>query len=311
MTEPNERDDLADLLAAYDGPGPRPDFVRNLRARLVSELEAARTARRRLIRLWTYVGAAAAVLLAVGLAASFLLNGTPGTTPGGGQGTAVPLGTPRQVPFTQPGPAYQCTPRAVPEGPHVEPFTLQGRPPVFVPADAENLALGKPVTSSDPWPVIGSLAMVTDGRKEGGDALVELGPGRQWIQIDLERTAEVDAIAVWHYIPALRVYHDVVVQVCDDPEFSHGVHTVFNNDYDNSSGLGPGDDMEYVDDYRGRVIEAGGVRGRYVRLWSRGNNDNDQNHYVEVEVYGRPAAEADGAGPVVELNLDLPQPRAD
>jgi len=32
-----------------------------------------------------------------------------------------------------------------------------------------------------------------------------------------------------------------------------------------------------------------GVKGQYVRLYSMGNNSNDQNHYLEVEVYGKPA----------------------
>ena len=119
---------------------------------------------------------------------------------------------------------------------------------------------------------------------------MELAPGLQWVQIDLQQRAVIDAIALWHYPATPRVYHDVVVQVSDDPDFRTGVTTVFNNDYDNSSGLGAGRDMEYVEDYRGRVIETGGAAGRYVRLYSAGNIDNDQNHYVEVEVYGRPAA---------------------
>jgi len=31
-----------------------------------------------------------------------------------------------------------------------------------------------------------------------------------------------------------------------------------------------------------------GTKGRYVRLHSQGNTSNDQNHYIEVEVYGIP-----------------------
>ena len=55
-----------------------------------------------------------------------------------------------------------------------------------------------------------------------------------------------------------------------------------------------GKQLEYIDDYRGKVIDvkdAKGqpVRGRYVRLYSNGNTSNDQNHYIEVEVYGKPA----------------------
>jgi hypothetical protein len=291
MTQPNDHDDLEGLFGAYDAPAPRPDFVRHLRARLEDELDAALAARRRVIRLWTYLGAAAAAVLAIGLAASFLDDDdAPPPYIGNGQGDPMTFGTPRQVPFTYPDPTYACTPRAVPTGPYIEPYPGPEPTAVIVPAGTRNLALGKPVTSSDRSPILGSPDVVTDGEKRGSDmTLVELAPGLQWVQIDLEQTAVIDAVVIWHYPATLRVYHDVVVQVSDDPDFRTGVTTVFNNDYDNSAGLGVGDDMEYVEDYRGRVIDTGGVRGRYVRLYSSGNIDNDQNHYAEVEVYGRAA----------------------
>jgi len=300
MTHPNDHDDLEGLLGAYDGPGPRPDFVRHLRARLEGELAAALAARRKIIRLWTCLGAAAAAL-AVGIGWALLIDGA-GHTPDGPDSTRpAAFGTPRQVPFTLPEPAYACTPRAVPTGPHIEPYPGPERPAVFVPAGTRNLAFGKPVTSSDPRPIIGELHYVTDGDKETTDgSYVEIAPNLQWVQIDLQQSAVIHAIALWRYAPGLRVYHDVIVQISDDPHFQQDVHTIFNNDYDNSAGLGVGEDMEYVEDYRGRVIETGGVRGRYVRLYSAGNIDNDQNHYVEVEVYGRPGE------PMVPLEVDLP-----
>ena len=76
--------------------------------------------------------------------------------------------------------------------------------------------------------------------------------------------------------------------------FQKDVKTVFNNDYANALGLGAGKDLEYIDDYRGKVVsvkdaKGGPVRGRYVRLHSNGNTSNDQNHYIEVEVYGTAA----------------------
>ena len=36
----------------------------------------------------------------------------------------------------------------------------------------------------------------------------------------------------------------------------------------------------------GKLIDAKGVKARYVRLFSNGNNANKLNHYVEVEVFG-------------------------
>ena len=39
----------------------------------------------------------------------------------------------------------------------------------------------------------------------------------------------------------------------------------------------------------GKLIDAEGSHGRYVRLYSKGNTANDMNHYIEVEVFGRPS----------------------
>ena len=63
---------------------------------------------------------------------------------------------------------------------------------------------------------------------------------------------------------------------------------VFNNDLDNTSGMGVGQDPHYVETSEGRLIDAKGVKGRFVRLYSNGNNANDLNHYIEVEVWGKP-----------------------
>jgi hypothetical protein len=117
---------------------------------------------------------------------------------------------------------------------------------------------------------------------------VEFGPGVQWVQVDLGASAKVNAVLVWHFHAQARVYHDVVVQVSDDPEFKSGVTTVFNNDIDNSAGLGVGKDPAYIETNEGRLIDARGAKGRYVRLSSAGNTTDELNHYVEVEVFGQP-----------------------
>lgn len=164
-------------------------------------------------------------------------------------------------------------------------------PKLMVPEGTKLLSQGKKVTSSDSNPVLGNLSFVTDGKKEGAeDNYVELGPLKQWVQIDLEKTAHVDAVYVWHYFREARSYHDVVVQVSDDPEFKTDVHTIYNNDQDNSLGLGIGKDRPYIETHFGQLIDAKGVSGRYVRLYSAGSTANDLNHYVEVEVFGRPAS---------------------
>ena len=46
----------------------------------------------------------------------------------------------------------------------------------------------------------------------------------------------------------------------------------------------------YVETAKGKLVDARGVRARYVRLYSNGSSATEQNHYIEVEVFGRPAA---------------------
>ena len=165
----------------------------------------------------------------------------------------------------------------------------KSRGPFYVPKGTVLLSAKKPVTSSDSMPVIGELDMITDGQKSGGDGyFVELGPGSQWVQIDLGASHPLSAILLWHYHTQARVYRDVIVQVSNDASFKTGVTTVFNNDHDNSSKLAQGKDKEYIEVAEGRLVDPQGVRARYVRLYSRGNTTNDLNHYVEVEVYGLP-----------------------
>lgn len=173
---------------------------------------------------------------------------------------------------------------------NLEVITGKSRGPFLVPVGTKLLSLKRPVRASDMQPVIGELEMVTDGDKEGGDGyFIELGPSKQWVQIDLGSSSALHAILVWHYHSQARVYRDVVVQVSDDKDFLKGVQTVFNNDHDNSAGLGLGKDKEYIEVAEGRLIDPKGVKGRFVRLYSSGNTANDLNHYVEVEVYGTPA----------------------
>jgi hypothetical protein len=95
-------------------------------------------------------------------------------------------------------------------------------------------------------------------------------------------------VLVWHFHRWARVYRGVVVQISDDPAFKRGVQTIFNNDADDTLGLGAGRDLSYVETYEGKLMEGKGAQGRYVRLFSNGSSYDDLNHYIEVEVYGRP-----------------------
>jgi len=174
--------------------------------------------------------------------------------------------------------------------PNLEPPMKGKRPDFMVPAGTVNLAKGKNVTGSDNSPVVGTLDLVTDGDKAGDEgSWVELGPGKQWVQIDLAKNANIYAVLVWHFHSQARVYRDVVVQVSNDPMFKSGVTTIFNNDFKGELGLGAGKDLNYVETYQGKLIDAKGAAGRYVRLYSNGNTSNKLNHYIEVEAWGKPA----------------------
>ncbi len=189
-----------------------------------------------------------------------------------------------------PLPMFRGTPKEIKFDEHIEKPSGKPRPPFLVPKGTKNVALKKPVTSSDDAPIIGELAQVTDGDKKGSDgSYVELGPGRQWVQIDLQEKFNIHAIVVWHFHGEGRIYHDVVVQVADDADFITNVRTVYNNDYDNSSGLDIGKDLEYLETNEGRLMPCKDIVARYVRLYSKGSTANDMNHYTEVEVYATPA----------------------
>jgi hypothetical protein len=187
-----------------------------------------------------------------------------------------------------PKPAFKGTPKHVPPGTRLEKPRKGPRPEFLAPEGSKLISLEKPVKASDSDPIIGSIDLITDGDKEANEGCyVELGPGLQYAQIDLKKKQKIDAVLVWHFHASARVYHDVVVQVCDDKDFITGVKTVFNNDHDNSAGLGIGEDLEYWETFEGKLIDAKGVEGRFLRLYSNGSTADDQNHYTEVEVYGR------------------------
>ncbi len=123
---------------------------------------------------------------------------------------------------------------------------------------------------------------------------MELAYGKQWIQIDLAAEHEIGVIMVWHYHMDPRVYRDVVIQISNDKNFKKGVTTVYNNDHDNSLKFGAGKNYEYFESEEGEAAivfnpkTGKGKMARYVRLYSNGSTENDQNHYSEVEVWAKP-----------------------
>ena len=181
------------------------------------------------------------------------------------------------------------TPEDLPSGPNVEPPSDVAPTPLQVPKGVTNVAAGKPVTSSV-RPYLGELIRITDGKKEANDDdAVEFRKGTHWVQVDLGQSFAIHAIAMWHDHRYVQAMHDVILQVSDDPEFKSGVTTLYNNDTDNSSGLGVGTDREYFEMQFGRVVAAKGIKARYVRGYTRGSNQSVLNCWQEIEVYALPA----------------------
>jgi hypothetical protein len=195
------------------------------------------------------------------------------------------------LPIVLPAPTLKGTPEDLPSGPNIEPRSDKPRPPFMAPAGVANVAFKMKATGSDARPFTGSYDQVTDGEKEAfDDQVVEMRPVVQWVQVDLGAPATIYAVALWHDHRWLQVYKCVIVQVADDPDFTSNVRTVFNNDLDNSAGRGIGTDKQYFETEQGKLIDAKGIKARYVRAYSKGSNLSALNCIQELEVYGLPGA---------------------
>ena len=168
------------------------------------------------------------------------------------------------------------------------------RPAFMVPPGTRNLAIGKPVTASmDDEPIIGELSQLVDDVKKSGEFdFVELDPGLQWVQIDLGAIRTLYGIVVWHYYKNPTIYNDVIVQVADDVEFTTNVRTLFNNDHDDSAGLGAGKDTAFFARWWGELVDArgesnDGTPARCVRVYTDGGCGGGDTRFVEIAAYGQ------------------------
>jgi hypothetical protein len=196
----------------------------------------------------------------------------------------------KELPLVLPKSVALGTPRPMKIN-NLEPVSSAPRKLPKVPASAVNLAKGCNVTSSAREAAAGDFTYLTDGDKGGEEGFeVELPRGAHWVQIDLAKSAEISAIALWHFHRERRVYFDVIVQISDDASFKKDVTTVYNNDSENELGMGKGKDYCYYESNEGRVMAVSpAVKGRYVRFYSKGNSAGPSNDYIEAEVWGVPA----------------------
>jgi hypothetical protein len=178
-----------------------------------------------------------------------------------------------------------------------------------------NVARNKAVTTNAATTSNQPLSALTDGvTARDKYVLYSVSTGPKWAQVDLGRAYDITRLNVrsdWGSSAGVyRTTRDVVVQLSNDPDFATGVVTVFNNDADNSSGLGAGTDAEYLEpaDGSGKDIHlASTVNARYVRFWANGHvRVNGQlnlvNTPIEIEAYADPE-DAEAPGTVADLTV--------
>ncbi|MCD6394069.1 MAG: von Willebrand factor type A domain-containing protein [Planctomycetes bacterium] len=297
-----------------DSERPSDRFTQDLIDQAMGNLQSAALpsdSQASIVRKRAFKAIAACLVILMSLTAmiSLLLkySETPGNTPTGYAHRKPTKPELVELAFVLPRPMFVGTPMNMKLSVKLEKPRGHARPAFYAPKGTVNVAINKPVTSSDPLPIIGELAMITDGDKEAADgSYVELGPFLQHVTVDLQDEFDIYAILFWHYHKQARVYFDVIVQVSTDPDFINA-KTLYNNDVDSSAGLGVGSDLHYIETHEGRLIDAKGIRARYVRIYSNGNTSNDLNNFIEIEVWARPPLD-DDKQPDTSKESKKPQP---
>jgi len=155
----------------------------------------------------------------------------------------------------------------------------------------KNLAIYKTVTAGEKPPV-GDVDQITDGIKKSGKFdYVEFSQAG-WVQIDLAGPRTIHAVVIWHFYKNATIYSDVIVRLADDAACTRNVRTLFNNDHDNSSGMGQGADKAFYTRWWGEIVDArgenhAGTPARYVRVYTGEGWEGEPPRFVEISVYGK------------------------
>lgn len=131
------------------------------------------------------------------------------------------------------------------------------------------------------------VSSITDGK---GGSFHTVGADRlTWLYLDLGKAYTVDKVAT-------KFWNDhtfkVIIQVATNDTFTENVYTVFNNDRDNSVGVGKGYDGTYQDKGLGEDINAMNVfafypvSARYVRVWAENTRESKRySLWEEIQVF--------------------------
>ncbi|WP_262680938.1 DUF5123 domain-containing protein [Paenibacillus sp. J5C2022] len=133
---------------------------------------------------------------------------------------------------------------------------------------------------------------LTDGSTASGTSVVgNTGYPIAYVQLDLGTFKDVSMFKMFFQASShLYTYKDLAIQVSETADF-YDAFTIYNNDEDNSIGLGYGEDEEFIATPSGTTIMMAPKKARYIRFWVGGYESGDGvasplTYIKELEVYG-------------------------
>ncbi len=157
-----------------------------------------------------------------------------------------------------------------------------------------NVALNKTASINGSVQSDRPASMGVDGNKTDYHYYAEIGRdvdqtvvSPYYLQIDLEQEYDIEKLNLYRYWADSRTYHDTVILVSTDENFTESTTTViYNQDTDNFFGWGVGTEAEYTETSSGKeIVLSTTVVGRYVRILNNGSSVGKGGHIVELEVY--------------------------
>lgn len=168
-----------------------------------------------------------------------------------------------------------------------------------------NIALGK-TPSTNATIAVGTIGMLNDGDTADYIDLGRTQAGR-YVQLDLGKVHDVDALRLYRYYTGGRSYYGTVVALAESEEdFSNGTAVVvWNADSDGVHGFGKGTDYVYQETANGfNFVTSETVPARYARVYTYGSSANAYDHIMELQVYGREQASEACAIERTSISLD-------
>ena len=107
-----------------------------------------------------------------------------------------------------------------------------------------------------------------------------------YLQFDLGDVYNLSEIKMWRYADGSRKYTNTIILIAEEENFDT-YEVIYNSDSENVHGLGlEANDEDYVEEPAGKAFSINHINARYVRMYMYGNTAGNQNHVIEVEVYG-------------------------